>query len=373
MPTVADVSGFLARFAPPSLAADWDNVGLLLGQADAPADRTMTCLTVTPEVVAEAVDSGANLIVSHHPVMFRGAKKLTSHTPEGRLLLPLLANGIAVYSPHTAFDNCDGGINDGLCRRLGLGNVKPLRPKDGRRECKLVAFVPDADLAKVSDALFEAGAGKIGQYEQCSFRLSGTGTFFGTDSSNPAVGEKGRREDVAEWRLEVVVPEAKVDAAVAALRGAHSYEEPAYDVYPLRPTKSGGEGRIGTLSQPTTLGELARIANRELAAACVQVVGEFDKPVSRVAVACGAAGEFLSDAIAARADAFLTGEVRFHDGLTASAAGVGLILPGHHATERPGVEDLAARLAREFPSATVWPSRRERDPFAVVSTGEPGA
>lgn len=366
MPTVAEVAGFLGRFAPAPLAADWDNVGLLLGESRGPADRILTCLTVTPEVVAEAVDSVVGLIVSHHPVLFRGAKKLTSNTPEGRLLLPLLRHGIAVYSPHTSFDNCPGGINDGLCQRLGLTGVKPLRPRDGKRECKLIVFVPEADLVRVSDAVFAAGAGVIGQYEQCSFRIPGTGTFFGTDATNPTVGAKGRREDVAELRLEVVVPEGKVDAVVAAMRAAHSYEEPAFDVVPLRPAKSGGEGRIGELPTPVSLADLARTAKSVLAANAVQVVGDLASPVKRVAVACGAAGEFLADAIAAKVDVFLTGEVRFHDGLTASAAGLGLILPGHHATERPGVEDLAARIASEFPDATVWASRRETDPFAVV-------
>lgn len=366
MPTVAEVAAYLTRFAPPTLAADWDNVGLLLGETRGAADRVMTCLTVTPEVVAEAVDDRANLIVAHHPVLFRGAKKLTSNTPEGRLLLPLMRHSIAVYSPHTSFDNCAGGINDGLCQRLGLTGVKPLRPKDGKRECKLIVFVPEPDLATVSDAVFAAGAGVIGQYEQCSFRTPGTGTFFGTDSTNPTVGQKGRREDVSEFRLEVVVPEGKVEAVVAAMRAAHSYEEPAFDVVPLRPTKSGGEGRIGELPTPVSLGELARTAKAALSANVVQVVGDVTSPVKRVAVACGAAGEFLSDALSAKADVFVTGEVRFHDGLTASAAGLGLILPGHHATERPGVEDLAVRLQSEFPSATVWASRRERDPFGVA-------
>ena len=222
MPTVADLVAHMDRFAPAALAAEWDNVGLLAGDPAAPAARVMTCLTVTPEVVAEAVEERADVIVAHHPVLFRGAKALTPHTPDGRVLLPLLRAGVAVYSPHSAFDNCAGGINDGLARRLGLTHVRPLRPRGGKRECKLVVFVPDADLAKVSDTVFAAGAGIIGQYEQCSYRLAGTGTFFGTDATNPTVGQKGRREVVSEWRLEVVVPEGKVDAAVAAMRASRS-------------------------------------------------------------------------------------------------------------------------------------------------------
>lgn len=364
MPTVADVTAFLDRFAPPSLAADWDNTGLLAGDPAGPADRVLTCLTLTPDVAEEAVAERAQLIVSHHPVLFRGAKKLTPSTPDGRVLLPLLRAGVAVYSPHTSFDNCPGGINDGLARRLGLTNVRPLRTRDGRRECKLVVFVPDADLAKMSDAVFAAGAGVIGQYEQCSYRLTGTGTFFGTDATNPTVGQKGRREEVSEWRLEVVVPEGKVDSVVGAMRAAHSYEEPAFDVYPLRPSAAGGEGRVGDLAKPSTLCDLARLVKRQLAAACVQIVGDPGRPVARVALACGAAGEFLADATRAGADAFLTGEMRFHD---CAAASIGVILPGHYATERPGVEDLAATLAGAFPGAAAWASRREHDPLSPIS------
>lgn len=382
MPTVAEFAAYLERFAPCATAADWDNVGLLLGDPAAGVARVMTCLTVTPDVTAEAVREGADLIVSHHPVLFRGAKKLTATNPDGRAVLPLLRAGIAVYSPHTAFDNCTGGINDGLCTRLGLRNVVPLTPREAPRQCKLVAFVPDADLQTVSDALFAAGAGVIGRYNECSFRLAGTGTFYGTEATNPTVGQKGRREDVSEWRLEVVVPEHLVSTAVAAMRAAHSYEEPAFDVYPLKPgtsepgggpggnprggTSLNGDGRFGELPIPTTLGELAKLAKTALSATAVQIVGDPARPVRTVALACGAAGEFLSDAIKHRTDVFLTGEMLFHDLLAARGANVGLVLPGHYATERPGVEDLAAKLAADFPGVTAWASRDERDPLSAI-------
>jgi dinuclear metal center YbgI/SA1388 family protein len=329
--------------------------------------RLLTCLTVTPAVVAEALAEKAELIVTHHPILFRGAKRLSTASADGRLLWPLARAGVAVYSPHTAFDNTAGGINDSLARRLGLADVSPLRPRDGERKCKVVVFVPDADLGKVSDAMFGAGAGVIGPYEQCSFRLAGTGTFFGTENTNPTVGEKGRRENVSEWRLEVVCPEALLPGVLQAMRAAHSYEEPAFDVYPLKPLPGpGGEGRVGTLPSPVPLRDLAATVKRSLAAAATQVVGELDRPVRRVAVACGAAGEFLADAVRAKADVFLTGETRFHDYLSAEAQGVALILPGHYATERPAVEELATRLGTEFPELTAWPSRREADPVKWV-------
>ncbi len=367
MTTVGAVADFLDQFAPPSLAADWDNVGLLLGDRAAAVDRLMTCLTLTPDVVAEAVAEGVRLIVSHHPILFRTVQRLTTDTTEGRMVLDLVRAGVAVYSPHTAFDNTAGGINALLAERLALAEVQPLRPSPGPAQCKVVVFVPEADLARVSDALFSAGAGHIGQYSQCSFRLAGTGTFFGSDATNPAVGQKGRREEVAEWRLEVVCPEAAVDRVAAALRRAHSYEEPAYDVYPLRPAAAGvGEGRLGRLRQPTPLAALARSVKETLNASFVQIVGDPAAAVERVAIACGAGGEFLNDAARARADVFLTGEVRFHDCLSAQARGVALVLPGHYATERIGVEDLARRLKGQWPGVTVWASRREHDPLTTM-------
>jgi dinuclear metal center YbgI/SA1388 family protein len=361
----------MEQFAPLELAADWDNVGLLLGDLAAPVERLMTCLTVTPEVVAEAVAERVQCIITHHPMLFHAVKRLTAATSEGQMLLALIRAGVAVYSPHTAFDNTAGGINDALARRLGLMEVGPLRRRQGPGRCKVVVFVPDADLTRVSDAMFEAGAGHIGQYSQCSFRLAGTGTFFGSETTNPTVGQKGRREEVSEWRLEVICLEEAVERVLASMRRAHSYEEPAYDVYPLRPKASHlGEGRVGRLSQPTPLHSLAQMVKTQLNANVVHMVGEPARPVERVAIVCGAGGEFLTDALKAAADVFLTGEVRFHDSLNAQAGGLALLLPGHYATERCGVEDLAGRLQEQWPGLTVWASRRERDPLRIYTKAD---
>jgi dinuclear metal center YbgI/SA1388 family protein len=363
MPSVADLAEFLNDFAPPRLAGDWDNVGLLLGDGGREVRRVMTCLTVTPESAAEAVEEHADLIVSHHPILFRPVQRLTSASAEGRMVLSLAAAKVAVYSPHTAFDNTRDGINDILAARLGLAEITPLRRRAGEAQCKLVVFVPEKDVAGVSAALFEAGAGRIGQYRECSFRTGGTGTFFGEESSHPTVGAKGRREEVAELRLEVICPESLVDPIIAAMRSAHSYEEPAYDVYPLRPMLSRfGEGRLGVLPRPTTLAELAGIVRATLHADLVQVVGDRERSVRRIAIACGAGGTFLRDAVRYEAEVFLTGEMRFHDYLAAQADEMALILPGHYASERPGIEALAERIQRQWSGLTVWASKREHDP-----------
>lgn len=366
---LSNITCFLERLAPLHLAAEWDNVGLLLGDAEAPVQRVMTCLTVTPESAEEARAEGAQLIVTHHPILFRAVKRLTSATPEGRMLYALARAGVAVWSPHTAFDNTAGGINELLARRLGLNHIRPLQPQEERRQSKIVVFVPDADLGKVSDALFQSGAGVIGQYSQCSYRLAGTGTFFGSDAANPTVGQKGRREEVSEWRLEVLCPEEKVDQAVRAMRQAHSYEEPAFDVYPLRPGPGKlGVGRLGELPQPAALNDFARTVRERLGARSVQIVGDPAGSVQKVAIVCGAGADLIPRA-ARQADVLLTGEARFHDCLTARALGLALVLPGHYATERCGVEELAGTLQKEFPGLTIWASRREADPVDVLHNG----
>ena len=216
MITTGDVASFLETIAPLGIAAPWDNVGLLLGRQDAPVERLMTCLTVTPETSDEAIREHAELIVSHHPIFFRAFKRLTDSAPEESRLLELTRHGVVVYSPHTAFDNAPGGINDIIARAIGLQNIAALRQGDAERQFKIMVFVPTGDLSRVSDALFAAGAGHIGEYRQCSFRSSGTGTFFGSEGTNPTVGQKGRREEVDEWRLEVVCPAAHL----AEARGA---------------------------------------------------------------------------------------------------------------------------------------------------------
>jgi dinuclear metal center YbgI/SA1388 family protein len=379
MPSVADIIEFMQDFAPLDLAEEWDNVGLLVGDANGPAASIMTCLTITPDSAAEAIEAGAGLIVSHHPVLFRASKRLTTGTSEGRMLLSLIHAGVAVYSPHTAFDSTHGGINDMIAGWLGLQDVQPLRPRrilgssNAAVSYKVVAFVPDQDLHKVADAMFAAGAGQIGQYSQCSFRIPGTGTFFGSDSSNPTLGQKGRREEVSELRLEVVCTGKVLGAVVAGLRKAHSYEEPAFDIYPLNRDPSRtlvenkrGQGRIGRLDKPMPLAELARLVQKTLAAKQVQMVGEPARPIQRVAIACGAGGDFVADAGRAKADVLLTGEARFHDCLAAESLGLAMLLPGHYASERPALEALAGLIQRRFPDAKVWASQREHEPLQVI-------
>ncbi len=289
MRTVRELAGWLEGFAPSRLAESWDNVGLLWGDPDAEVERVMTCLTVSGTTADEAVDEQANVIVSHHPVLFRGAKQIRADLPTTAHLWTLARSGIAILSPHTSFDSTSGGINDGLCRRLGLTDVTFLRAIASPASYKIVVFTPESDREAVLAGAFEAGAGRIGAYEECSFALAGQGTFFGTEETNPSVGRKGRRETVQELRLEIVCPGARLSAVLAAIRARHSYEEPAIDVYPLHDQAAGpGSGRIGHFLEPRSLEEFAVFVSRSLGHVPVQRVGDPRRMIRHVAVACGA-------------------------------------------------------------------------------------
>jgi dinuclear metal center YbgI/SA1388 family protein len=379
MTTVLDVTRWLEDFAPTRLAESWDNVGLLWGDPETEIARVMTCLTVTTTTAAEAIGEKAGLIVSHHPVLFRAVKRIRADLPESGFLWRLARTGISIASPHTAFDSTHHGINDILCRRLGLVDVKPLRPigpiATPSLSFKVVVFTPEPDREAVLSAAFAAGAGQIGAYEQCSFAIPGEGTFFGTEAANPVVGARGRRETVSELRLEFVCPAEKLAGVLAAIGEHHSYEQPAIDVFPLHGYEVEdkpltGVARIGQLIELRCLAEFAQFVGRVLGRSTVAMVGHPQRPVERIAVACGAGDEFLTDAVQAGADVLLTGEARFHRAIEAEALGIGLLTAGHFATERLGIEELAKRIALAFTSLTVWPCRTERDPFQLVGAGE---
>jgi dinuclear metal center YbgI/SA1388 family protein len=367
MATVSDVTQWLQRGSPPRLAEEWDNVGLLVGDPAAECRRVLTCLTLTPDVAAEAVETGCQLVVTHHPLPFKPVKRIVSTDTTGRTLLALIRAGVAVFSGHTAYDSAAGGANDQLAAELGLTNVTPLQPAQSVAVCKLVCFVPTVHLPAVQTAVWNAGAGVIGEYSLCSFNIEGTGTFFPSDKANPAIGTPGRHERVAEVRFEVDVPKSRLGDVVTALRSSHPYEEPAYDIYDLASEPEEiGSGRIGRLPAPLSLPVFCERVKAAVSVATLQVTGDPAAEIESVAVACGSGGEFLADAIRRQADALVTGEARFHTALEARDAGVSLVLTGHYASERPAMEILAVRLAAAFPGMTVSPSQVESDPLRFL-------
>ncbi len=286
----------------------------------------------------------------------------------GSLVFDAIRRGVALYSPHTALDVAEGGTNDMLADAIGLGPERtPLRLAQAKAsQYKLVTFVPEKDVERVSREMFEAGAGRIGDYRMCSFRSPGTGTFFGEAGTSPAVGASGRLEEAQEVRVETVVPIGKVDVVVRALRASHPYEEAAFDLQQLAAPPEGlGLGRVGDFAQPVERGELVGRLKRELGITQLLVAGPIESVARRAAVCAGACGNLLDDAIAQRAEFYVTGEMRHHDALKAARAGMTVVCTLHSNSERPVLKRLQGRLADALPGLPVFLSRQDQDPFSV--------
>lgn len=367
MTKLADIVDVLEGLAPLRYAESWDNVGLLVGDPAAEVTRALVTVDYTAAVAEEARAAGAQLVVAYHPPMFAAVKR----APNDALWVDAIKRGIALYSPHTALDVAKGGTNDFLAEACGVDakERRALRAHAAKdANYKLVTFVPADAVEKVSEAVFAAGAGRIGAYTRCSFRLSGTGTFFGEEGASPAVGRAGKLETVDELRLETLVAVGKIDSVVAAMRAAHPYEEPAFDIVRLASAGEGpaiGLGRIGPVAE-TPRSELIARLKRALGVSHLLVAGPTDGSAKRVAVAAGAGGELLEDAIRAKADVFVTGEIRHHDALGAARRGVTVIAALHSNSERAAVRAYAKRIAEHVSGVEVLSSSADADPFVVT-------
>jgi dinuclear metal center YbgI/SA1388 family protein len=356
----------LEEIAPTSLAEPWDNVGLLLGDPAQKISGIMLTIDYTRAVAAEAAGRHCDLIVAYHPPIFTALKRL----PSDSLIVDAIRRGAAIYSPHTALDVVDGGTNDALADALGLVDRQPLRPPSAKpAHYKLVTFLPQAALERVSRALFDAGAGIIGEYSSCSFQTAGTGTFFGQAGTNPAVGQSGKLQRVDEIRFETLVPIAKIDQVVQALRQSHPYEEPAFDLNMLAPTPARaaqpmGMGRIGALP-PTSLPAIVDRLKGELGLSHLLIAGPTDRIIIRAAVCAGSCGDLLDDAIAGRAQLYVTGEMRHHDAIKAAEAGMTVVCTLHSNSERAMLGRLKTRLDAIAGMPPVLLSASDRDPFTV--------
>ena len=363
---VADVVKQLEAIAPPHMAEAWDNVGLLVGDPAADVARAMLCIDYTAAVADEAKAAGRDFVLAYHPPIFKPIKRFTS-VGGSSVIFDAARRGVTIYSPHTALDVADGGTNDVLADIFGLVDRRPLRPSEPKSsECKLVTFVPHDKANAVAEALFAAGAGHIGDYSHCSFRTDGHGTFFGEKGANPAAGEAGRLETTSEIKIETVLPLAKVSDAIAALKKAHPYETPAFDLVSLAAPPTGtGIGRVGTLTAPTARQTLFDTLKAGLGIDRLLIAGPTSGSAMTVAVCAGACGEFLDDALAAEADVYVTGEMRHHDALRAAAAGMTVVCTLHSHSERVTLRRLLPKLAERMPAMEWQLSITDKDPFSI--------
>ncbi|MDD3718924.1 MAG: Nif3-like dinuclear metal center hexameric protein [Actinomycetota bacterium] len=341
---VGDVVTLLEELAPPRLAEDWDNAGLQVGSRRAQVEAVLISLDVTPEVLGEARERGAGLLACHHPPIFRPLRSLVTDEPRAALLRDALAAGMAIYAAHTSLDASPRGVNDALGALFELEDQRPLLEAHPREEYKLVTFVPPEHVVAVSAALFGAGAGVIGDYSGCSFRVEGTGTFTPGPGTRPAYGDPSGPSEVREARLEVVLPAESMREAVEALLASHPYEEPAYDLHRVHVPQGAGLGRVGDLPAPVSLGELARRCRGLLGNPAARLCGDPTAAVRRVAVCGGSGGDMAGAALAAGAQVLITGDVGHHQALDALAVGLAIIDAGHYHTERPVLSHLASLL-----------------------------
>lgn len=362
-----DLVCVLDDIAPTRHAEAWDNVGLLVGDPGQNVSKAILTIDYTDTVAEEARRQGCDVVIAYHPPIFSAIKRVTA--TQQSLVFDAIRRGVAIYSPHTALDVAEGGTNDLLADALGLIDRAPLKlGQPQASQYKLVTFVPEEALEKVSRALFDAGAGRIGKYGMCSFRTNGTGTFFGEEGTNPAVGQAGKLEQAAEVRLETVVPINKVEAAVRALREAHPYEEPAFDLNQLAapPESMLGLGRVGRLPGEATAEMLANMLKQAIGLSHVLLAGDPQRNCRRAAVCAGACGELLDEAISQRVDFYVTGEMRHHDAIRADRAGLTVVCTLHSNSERAVLKRLRRSLEEKAQGLTILISQSDRDPFQIA-------
>lgn len=310
---IKEIIQVLEQWAPPVLQEEYDNCGLQTGDADAEVTEALVTLDCTEEVVAEAVRNKCGLIIAHHPVIFKGIKSLTGRNDVERTVLAAVRANVAIYAIHTNLDNVIDGVNGEIASRLGLKPLHVLDPKPGQL-LKLATFVPRDHAEAVREALFAAGAGHVGAYDECSFNSEGTGTFRAGEGTSPFVGKKGERHAEAEVRVEVLCPASVQQPVLEAMRAVHPYEEVAYDLCPLANRHQGvGSGLVGEWEQPLAEKDFLVKLKAVFGPPAIRHTALTGKPVKRVAL-CGGSGAFLiGKAMAAGADAFLTGDVKYHE------------------------------------------------------------
>lgn len=359
---IKDIVSYLETFAPLSFQESYDNSGLIIGDRDQEVSSTLITLDITEEIIDEAIEKGANLIISHHPIIFSGLKKITGRNYVERTVIKAIQNNIALYSGHTNFDSVIGGVNSKICEKLQLKNCRVLAPVQNQLR-KLVTYVPLEHVGKVRYALFNAGAGHIGEYDQCSFNSEGQGTFRASENATPYIGEKGKLHFEDEVKVETVFPKHLESKIINDLLDAHPYEEVAYDIYSLdNECENAGMGMVGELEEAieelTFLNKVKLVFNAQ----SVKYTILRDKKIKRVAV-CGGSGSFLiKKAMAAQADIFITGDIKYHQFFEAEGKIV-IADIGHYESEQFTKDMFYDILTKKFPKFAFHLSEIKSNPI----------
>jgi len=355
---------FLEKFAPSRLAEDWDNTGLLLGSGQQEIKKVLVCLDITKTVAKEATEMGVDLVISHHPLIFKPLKRIDADSPKGSIIFSLVRNNIAVYSMHTNYDTAESGLNAALAARLELLDVTGLNNYKQESLYKIVVFVPADSVDKVRDAITAQGAGHIGNYSECTFFVQGTGTFRPLENANPYIGKVNLLEKVDEFRLEAIVPVNNLKEVIDAMLKAHPYEEPAYDVYKLElDSKKYSLGKVGRLSRPMPMEEFINYVKQKLCIDIVRFTGDINAVVSKVAVFCGGFDGDFSGMKIHNPDVLVTGDVKHNVAVDILNDGYNVIDAGHYDTEKIMVQETVRLLTENFKDIEVFAAKSEKRPF----------
>lgn len=358
---IKDVLASLEAMAPLSLQEHYDNAGLIIGDENAECKSILVALDVIPAVVDEAIKKGCNLIVAHHPIVFSGLKKITGNNYVQNTVIKTIKNDIAIYAIHTNLDNVLNGVNGKIAELLGLKNISVLTPK-GDQLKKLFTFVPTAHVDKVRQAVFDAGGGHIGNYEECSFNTAGFGTFKGGSNTDPYVGEPGKLHIENEVKVELIFPAWLEGRIIKSLLAAHPYEEVTYDIVRLdNHFSSIGSGVIGDLQDPLDERIFLKALKEKFNLSVIKHTGLLNKPISKVAV-CGGAGSFLiSNALSAGADCFITSDIKYHEFFDANDK-ILMADIGHYESEQFTINLLQEFLELKFPTFAVLKTEVNTNP-----------
>lgn len=366
-----EIFRLIEEMAPPYLAENWDNSGLQVGDPRVEVERVMLALDVNLKVAREAKTRDCRLIVSHHPLLFKPPGSIRFDRSEGELIAYLVKNNLHVYAAHTNLDNAADGVSKALAEELGLKKLALLSQSGRERFLKLAVFVPPEHGEAVHSAMSEAGAGWIGNYSHCAFLTRGAGTFKPLPGTNPYIGKTGVLEQVAEIKIETILPDSKLEPVLRAMLEAHPYEEVAYDLYEL--VNSGpayGAGRAGELADTVSFRQFAENVKSALGLPSLRLGGSLDDPVRKVAVCGGSGADFWKDALRAGADVFVTGDMKYHTAQDMLAAGLKFVDPGHYGTEAvilPVLQRfLARRCLEKNMDVEILLAQTNTDPFAYL-------
>ncbi|HBI81630.1 MAG TPA: Nif3-like dinuclear metal center hexameric protein [Bacteroidales bacterium] len=363
--TVRDITLIVESFAPLAFQEDYDNSGLLVGNANMEVKGVLLAIDVTPHVVNEAKERGANLIVAHHPIIFKPLKHITGEGYVEQVVMDAIKNDIAIYAAHTNVDSVFGGVSFRIAEKMGLTNTQVLAPLQGQL-VKLVTFAPTEHAERVRQAIFSAGAGVIGNYDSCSYNTQGQGTFRAGEGTNPFVGKKGEIHFEPEVRIETVVPRHKLAEVIKSMIDAHPYEEVAYDVFPLDlPYKKAGLGTVGDLPAPIEIMKFLSHVKHQLKTQFVRYTNPIKQYVNRIAICGGTGISLLNDALAAKADVFITADVKYHQFFDAENLIV-IADVGHFESEQFTVDIFYDLLSKKLPNFAILKSDVRTNPINYI-------